>query len=162
MNLKLKLFLFVFLISSAEANALPFRDVPIEIGTTIFKSVSSSIYIEYDRNYFSTIYREENKTFDDLLIPFKVKADKSVIGLYQMKLKASNHICDKKNIDVEVFIDDNIAQKDVGVGTFDFVNSDINSQWTEHDMKFVFPEIAPDFEQQMCQGMVALYIELVI
>lgn len=155
--MKFRLLFLVFLIPSAEA-----IELTIPIGTTIFKREVSSIYIEYDRNYFSSIYRAKNNTFDELLIPFKVKADKSISGPYQMTLQTSYHTCDESAIDVTVSIDGTTLQKDDALNNIDFSNSDINTQWTDHEMKFIFPEINSDVKEQQCQGMAGLYVELVI
>ncbi|EPN4952619.1 hypothetical protein ACT0HV_000574 [Vibrio diabolicus] len=157
MKLSLSVLLVLFFIAPAEA----IENKLIYVFAEITKdSPSDTIEIEYEQKSYTGKYREENQTFDNIDIPFKVKSPISVNQQYHLTLSQSDHQCDMAPLDVVTELDGHSIQKGDRLDNLDFVDYDSNFRWTRHILRLSFPEIKQTPQGKDCSGNLSLIVGL--
>ncbi|EJE8516373.1 hypothetical protein M5252_004728 [Vibrio parahaemolyticus] len=135
----------------------------IDINVYISKSeASEEIEIISQDKIHQAIYTKQKQTFEDIIIPFRVRSPMEVQNHYNLTLTESIHVCGATPLEVGVAVDGTKVIKGDVLQRLPFLQSDSQYKWSDHLLSLSYPQIEQETVAKQCDGVIGIVVELTV
>ncbi|ELU8562255.1 hypothetical protein PO80_02515 [Vibrio parahaemolyticus] len=135
----------------------------IDVSVYISKSeASEEIEIISQDKIHQANYTKQKQTFEDIIIPFRVRSPMEVQDNYNLTLTESIHVCEATPLEVSVEVDGTKVIKGDVLQRLPFVQSDSQYKWSDHLLSLSYPQIQQETVAKQCNGVVGIVVELTV